>query len=118
MPPDVEHLLRVNQIEKDALILVGHLHTCCKDAGLQVTQPTDYNYVFSALHKHEIRIRGNASNELFYIWFGEKICKLADDSSIMPTTKQNTAQTPQQRSKEVMAQDLRDQFASFLEHLT
>jgi hypothetical protein len=118
MPSNKEHLSIEDQIEQDSLVLVGHLHTCCEDAGLQVTRATGDHYAFPALHAQGIEIPDNASHQLFYILFGETICKLADDLEKMPTTNENTAQTLQLRSNEMMAQHLRDQVSSFLEHLT
>jgi hypothetical protein len=118
MPPDVEYLSLQDQIEKDALELVDRLHMCCTDAGLQVTNPDNDKFAFSSLHNQGIQIPEDKSHQLFYILFGETICKLADDLMLMPARTVNTAQELQLRSNEMMAQHLRDQVSHFLEHLT
>ena len=118
MPEDVAHLSIQDQIEKDSLRLVQHLHTCCKDAGLQTTDPTADNYAFSSLYKMKIKMPQNLSHQIFYILFGETICKLADDLVAMKMRTENPAQNLQMRSNYLLAKHLRDQIPDFLIRIT
>jgi hypothetical protein len=115
---DVEYLGMCDQIEKDAEWLVAHLESCCKDSGLDATELSADNYAFPALLKAEIQMPKNMAHRLFYIIFGETICKMADDLSTAPVVSLNTPQTLQHRSNIMLAAHFRAHMPKFLHKIT
>jgi len=105
-------------IEEDAEVMVNNLHMCCEDAGLQVTDPKEREFAFASLRAQNIDIPKKTSHQLFYILFGETICRLADDLAKTEPLVHNIPQTLQKRSNDMMAHHLRVQIPRFLKHIT
>ena len=105
-------------IENDAEVMVNNLHMCCMDAGLQVTDRKEKDFAFTSLKNQNIDIPNKKSHQLFYILFGETICKLADDLERCEPLFFNTPQNLQQRSNHMLAHHLRVQAPRFLKRIT
>ena len=115
---DTDQLSIQDIIEEDAEKLVNNLIMCCKDAGLQDTDPRQKHFAFASLNKQNIDLPHKTSHKLFYILFGETICKLADDLENMPPLAANIPQNLQQRSNQMLARHLRVQAPRFLKRIT
>jgi hypothetical protein len=91
---------------------------CCADSGLQVDKRYDDNYAFPCLEKQGIEMPTDVSHQLFYILFGETLCKLANDLSVSTKTSRNQAQVLQERSNDLMSKHILHYVQKFLEHIT
>ena len=58
------------------------------------------------------------SHRLFYILFGETLCKLANDLSVSSRTSENRAQDLQHRSNQLMSKHILHYVKTFLQHIT